>query len=151
MNYYAARQRESDGKFDYTCHNDGRTYPVGYCRAYRPFDDKDLGTIFCGDAARMAKENEKYGQYANKYHSDGHATADEAGSCYRRYLLDNRSRLHSKKNEDADVLNKCAICGKWCANLGEVDSWIHWYLCDEHLTQESLDELFPDVGSSFSS
>lgn len=31
MNYYDARQRESDKKWDYTKMNDGKVWPVGYC------------------------------------------------------------------------------------------------------------------------
>lgn len=31
MNYYDARQRKTDKKWDYTCMNDGRIWPVGYC------------------------------------------------------------------------------------------------------------------------
>lgn len=31
MNYYGARQREGDKKWDYTCKNDNRVWPVGYC------------------------------------------------------------------------------------------------------------------------
>lgn len=151
MNYYAARQRESDKRFDYTCLNDGRSWPVGYCHAYRPFDEKDLQVVFMGNADWMAKENEKYGQHADKYHKDGHATAEEACSCYKKYLLDHKSRLHAKKNEEADELHKCAICGAWCANMGEVDHFHHWHLCDEHLTRESLDKLFPEVGECCSS
>lgn len=32
MNYYGARQRKDDGRWNYTCTNDGMTWPVGYCR-----------------------------------------------------------------------------------------------------------------------
>jgi len=31
VNYYAARQRQDNGKWDFTCMNDGRGRPVGYC------------------------------------------------------------------------------------------------------------------------
>ena len=31
MNYYEARKRESDGRWDYTCMNDGRIWPIGNC------------------------------------------------------------------------------------------------------------------------
>ena len=33
MNYYGPRQRK-DGKWDYTCRNDGHIWPVGYCHEY---------------------------------------------------------------------------------------------------------------------
>lgn len=32
MNYYDARQLETSGRWHYTCKNDGRIWPVGYCR-----------------------------------------------------------------------------------------------------------------------
>lgn len=31
MNYYGPRQRKSDGKYHYTCMNDGQIWPVGFC------------------------------------------------------------------------------------------------------------------------
>jgi hypothetical protein len=31
MNYYEARQRKNSEKWDYTCTNDGESWPVGYC------------------------------------------------------------------------------------------------------------------------
>lgn len=31
MNRYNARQRQDNGKWDYTCMNDGRIWPAGYC------------------------------------------------------------------------------------------------------------------------
>jgi hypothetical protein len=31
VNYYDARKRQSDGRWDFTCMNDGEIWPVGYC------------------------------------------------------------------------------------------------------------------------
>lgn len=31
MNYYQARQRESDGRWAFTCRNDDNIWPVGWC------------------------------------------------------------------------------------------------------------------------
>jgi hypothetical protein len=31
MNYYMPRQRDTDKRWDYTCKNDNRIWPVGYC------------------------------------------------------------------------------------------------------------------------
>jgi hypothetical protein len=151
VNYYAARQRLSDGRWNYTMTNDGRTQAVGYCCAYRPFGADDLLAIFCGDAGRMAQENEEHGRHAGKYHSDGHASSEEACDCYRKYLLDHQSRLHALCKDDAEELHRCAICNDWCANMGKVGHLSHWFLCDAHLTQQSLEELFPSVGESWSS
>lgn len=32
MNYYKASQRKDTKRWDYTCTNDNRTWPIGYCR-----------------------------------------------------------------------------------------------------------------------
>ena len=39
MNYYGPRQRKSDGKFHYTCENDGQIWPVGLCAQGCPGHD----------------------------------------------------------------------------------------------------------------
>lgn len=46
MNYYKARQRESDGRWDYTCQNDGRVWSVGYCRKYKEWTKEQM-EMFC--------------------------------------------------------------------------------------------------------
>jgi len=39
VNYYCARQHATNGKWDYTCRNDGRIWPVGYCAEHRGTHD----------------------------------------------------------------------------------------------------------------
>jgi hypothetical protein len=81
MNHYCARQRESDKRWEYTCKNDYRVRPVGYCNGH-------------------------FGQ-GPKFHTDGHSSPEEACDCYREYLLDMELRL----NLECDGLNKCVVCG----------------------------------------
>lgn len=79
MNYYGARQRK-DGRWDYAVENNGNVRPVGYCHAYREWDDAAVNlTGIPADQPQVALA----AQFKHKHHADGHATADEACECYR--------------------------------------------------------------------
>lgn len=41
MNYYEARQLKDTGGWHYTCKNDDRVWPVGYCREHEPHATKE--------------------------------------------------------------------------------------------------------------
>lgn len=98
MNYYAARERLSDGRFDFTCRNDDKTWPVGYCHEYRQWSASDFNFMSEEAAAREAEKlNQKYEPVREAFHSDGHATAEEAQACYRRFLLDTRLEFSKDK------------------------------------------------------
>jgi hypothetical protein len=75
LNHYKARQRENDRRWDYTCANPRiATHAVGYCRAWKPLSEGSVG-LLPGEAEQY---NEKMAPFVGKFHSDGHATSEEA-------------------------------------------------------------------------
>lgn len=158
MNYYQPRQRESDKRFDYTNMRDQRVWPIGYCHAWEEFKP---GLAF--NQAMCDDHNARYGQFKEKYHTDGHATYEEACECYRRYLLDNELRLQPILIEEATEkrlqLSYCEFktegmeesCGVFTANVAMIAGTMReWSLCTAHLNRESVETLF-SVGQSVSS
>jgi hypothetical protein len=139
VNHYKARQREIDGRWDYTSGNSREgTHPVGYCHAYRPFTPERCTWM---TAQQCDKENTEQAPFVAKYHADGHATELEACECYREYLLDRRLRLYDPPS-DPDTLHKCAVCGAMTAGMAEVDME-HWFLCDAHRNRAEVEKLVP--------
>jgi hypothetical protein len=151
MNYYAARQRK-DGKWDYTCSNDGDIWPVGYCNT--GILSKGPETEPEGSFYRMSEiEWKSICDNKEKYHDHGHKTAEEACKCYKNYLLDNALRFHrptEEQKQKMDTQHKCKICSDWTQNMAELDLQ-HWYLCEKHLNRETVEKLFGNIGESWSS
>lgn len=138
MNYYQARKRESDGRWDFTCRNDDRIWPVGYCHEYRPFTGNERWMV--GGAEHAAKENAKEEPFRSKYHVDGHATAGEAANCYRRYVLDHRTHL---REEYPHTKLECVVCKEWTTLRASVDHGRSWPLCELHNNQDEVERLYP--------
>ena len=132
MNYYTARQR-TDGRWDFTCNG----HPWGYCRLYEEFKK---GSVFSD--GEVERYNLRYGKFKEKYHTDGHATKEEAGECYKQYLLDHKYR----GGEDSGTQRKCEVCKAWTSRFIEVDCHI-WMLCDEHQNRAEVEKLMeaPDT------
>ncbi len=139
MNYYAARQRQDDGRWDYTCIRDGKCWAVGYCHEYiEPVDSK--GVMY------SVGEREKVLENKSKYHNDGHATPEEAQNCYKQYLLD----FMVRRSQVDDKQVKCEVCKEWTQNLVEVNHSQVFYLCPAHDNKKELEKLVR-VGWSISS
>lgn len=135
MNYSDARQRQSDGRWDYTTNG----HPVGYCREWRDWDE-----------VTRALSPAAYAQYVadkDKYHSHGHATEDEARECYRDYILDHQLRLNLV---NSGTQSKCEICGEWTQKYAMLPFQI-FKLCDLHNNREEVEKLFGTVGQIISS
>lgn len=139
MNYYGPRQRQSDQRWDYTCKNDDRVWPVGYCHAYKEFDT----SLFYVSEAEIAEHDAT----KHKHHTEGHATEEEACECYRQYLFDHHLRLNQRCQ---DTQHKCEICGAWTDLFAEIDMQI-WHLCSEHNKMEIVDKLFEAPSEIWSS
>ncbi len=139
MNHYKARQRK-DGRWDYTCANDGKAWPVGYCHEYREPDPEDWIWKMHPDDAQRVRDNK------DKYHGCGHATEEEAQACYKKYLLENELSLNRKSS---NAQYKCKVCGEWTQLFAEVD-WHIFNLCEKHQNLESVEPLF-QIGESWSS
>lgn len=147
MNHYGPSQRQSTGRFDYTCSNRRTgTYPIGYCHSFKEFTPKFIP--FSQEECDRLNEKEK--PFLSKYHDDGHATADEACACYRVYLLDHETRFHDPP-EAPKTLHRCEICNEFTAGMAEVGNSDSWYLCDTHRNRETVEKLFSKVGECWSS
>lgn len=136
MRYYAARQRQSDKKWDFTCRNGDYTQPVGYCCAHLDFHEgilKLLG-LPCDDPMISRTK-----EFKEKHHTCGHDTQKEAEDCYREYLLDKRLRL---KLEHTNAMHPCVVCKEWTPLYAEVDTTTTWDLCEKHNTYEEVEKLF---------
>ncbi len=142
MNHYAARMRQSDHKWDFTCQNDGHVWPVGYCAGFpKPLDEK--ATSYCGDPNWI----EKLEPFRLKFHEDGHSTQEEAEDCYRSYLLDHRLNISVRFSS----AHRCGVCEVWTDKAAVVDHSHTYYLCDTHRTREEVESRFPKVSRICSS
>ena len=125
MNYFGARQRESDRRWDFTQKRDGSIWPVGYCSGKSEFSGS---------------------------HEDGHASADEACACYRKYLLETSARFDEDRAA-SNTQHRCEApdCTEWTSGVGMVDDTYRWWLCAQHRTHEMLEKLMPPVWTITSS
>lgn len=82
----------------------------------------------------------------------GHETPREAIECFHRFMLDNTIVLTPHDKADADTLHRCRICGKFTANVAHVGYGIRksFYLCDDHLSEESVRILLEPVDEFWS-
>jgi hypothetical protein len=144
MNYYGPRQRQGDKRWDYTCKNDGHTYPVGYCAPFRRWTDEELARF--GFSRQMVEADEKL---EAGHHEGGHATEGEACECYKKYLLDRYLRLGQV---DANHQNRCEVCGEFTQLYATIPSEMkHWVLCERHNTREGVEKVFPAPSEIWSS
>jgi hypothetical protein len=137
MNYLSAKQRGSDSRWDYTYNGS----PWGYCRAYSPIPDTIPG---------FKEWNEKVAPLAPKFHTDGHATEEEACECYKQYLLDTALRLQPAEPENAYQQHRCKVCHKFTACYAQVGAYRMFVLCPEHQTRAIVAGLLK-VGESWES
>lgn len=146
MNYYQARQRSETGVWDYTCRNDDRITPEGYCRQQigcpawtidKPFDRCEASCEHC--------HGEQF--IENPAYCGGHDTAELAEACFARFLLDQGSRETTLEgwagceHKDADGV-KCdeptKILVESTHPLGH-----QLVLCSEHRTAEAFTAAAP--------
>jgi hypothetical protein len=142
VNYYEPLQRKTDQRWDFT----KNVYPTGYCAGWREW--KPLEIYDDAHNAHWKQEWEtKILPHKDRYHSDGHATAEEAAECYKQYLLDRRLSLNRKSSNS---MHKCKICGEFTQLFAELDLQL-WHLCEAHNNRESIEKLFEAPGKIISS
>jgi hypothetical protein len=146
MNYYQPRQRKTDMRWDFTSMNDGHVWPVGYCDG--DFDKVKKRILDCDILPNREAEVVKLEKFASKFHSNGHATCDEAVECYRQYQLDQHLRLN--KHENPAELRRCAVCGTWTGHHADI-GMTTFDLCDQHLGRNWVEELFKGSSNIISS
>ena len=80
------RQRP-DGRWEYAAPD----FSIGYCQSAELVEAAIRGVVSAGliEESAVADDLARIYAHRNKYHADGHATADEAAECYRGFLADN--------------------------------------------------------------
>jgi len=131
MNYQQARQRKTDGRWDFTSMNDGVVHAIGYCCEYDAIDPSVIPI--------SEEEQNRLRSFAHKHHTDGHDTAEQAQECYKEYLLDHRLRLDQTMS---DQQQKCRICGAWTDKFATLSTTTLYVLCPEHNNRESVAQLY---------
>lgn len=147
MNYAEARQRQSDGRWDWSVRNGAVIRPSGYCAGPPP---DDPGLI---PAEHWRAHLEKIAPFRTKYHADGHATKEEAELCFYGYELD--QHLHEVSCPPSEQ-HACQVpaetsdepardCGVWTQKafaIGSYSTDLTW-LCDAHRTRQVFEALHP--------
>ena len=136
--YFQARARKSDGRFDYTvCTGSTEPYALGYCRGWREDSLEDLTTRF-GDvlAQGIVREQGALRPFKDRFHVDGHATGEEAEACYREFQLDTMLAFR----DDPSTQKQCTACGAWTTGYGELrgDLMRRAPLCVAHQTRADM-------------
>ena len=115
--YYQPLKLERGG-YHYTCSNSGGTFPLGYCcYAQSQIDDMRKTWEESSENTRWAYNTKSYYererkiqlQFINKYHVEGHSTADEAIRCYHQYLVDQCKLQYIDDREQ----KRCQECNEW--------------------------------------
>jgi hypothetical protein len=143
---YQVLQRQGNGRFDMTVSSDeeGWAHAIGYCTGWRGDPDEAecerLTKMFGeGFAERLQAEWKERLPFKDKFHTDGHATREEAAACYRQYELDCEIRFWDSKSEQ----KKCQVCEVWTTHRAELGESLsrHFILCPEHATREQVATL----------
>lgn len=130
MNYYQARQRQTDKRWDYTCRNGEHIFPVGYCQAWRDFDPP----------YNQGEQYERYLANKEKYHTGGHDSAEDAERCYYTYLHENRMRTVAMGT--TQVRCDYPDCQTWTSEGISVEYALAM-LCSAHRNKEGWMKVHP--------
>ena len=123
MQIFSAKLRV-DGRWDFTVTSGPRCRPIGYC---------------AGPRKPLSVEAWEHDGHGEKYHTDGHASPEDAASCWRQYRLD-KARLACALPEWA----RCTVPG--CEVETRVGARIDGFigvvpLCKEHKNREGLERI----------
>lgn len=133
---HSPRQRQSDMRWDFTVSSDeeGWAHATGYCVGWKDPDDsnRELKEKFGDNYLIRPDEAAKMRQFQSKYHSDGHATSQEASECHDEYELDFELRFH----ENPDEMLKCACCGDFTTGRATLGQFNRYTLCQQHQTRD---------------
>jgi len=134
--WLAPKQRLSDQRFDMCSSNTSgsRCYPIGYCHGRRELKPDEFVPAEIAD-----RENAKTLPFASKFHTNGHATAEEAAACYDEFQLDLELTFRESQNEQ----HKCQVCGAWTQGVADLGRSIsrRFYVCADHSTRGAIAAL----------
>lgn len=135
MNYEQARERKADGRWDWTNMRDGLIWATDYCAGFKPYAE------ICAALGmpNSPKAAERHDRYKDKYHTDGHATREEAERCHYDYQID-----HAREFKiGPDTQRKCAYpdCEAWTQNGLQIGNYELYLLCDGHRDRDGLERV----------
>ena len=146
MRHYRARERRLDDRWEYTVEVNGLSYPVGYCIKLPDLKSEyliaALGSVRSPAYLYYAKS---VADHSGSFHSDGHASKEEACICYRKYILDNRLRISVAF---ARAPAKCQICREQTYLMATVDA-TRFILCDQHRNRKQIEVIMPVIYERF--
>lgn len=139
MNYYQARQRKKDGRWDFTVLNDGNVRSCGYCTAWEEI------LRVRERAAEMGLPTNPHhdaliDSFQDKFHGDGHETPEEASECYKEYVLDIRTS-YTTGTRSTKHLCVAEGCEEYTSFGANADGRVFW-LCNTHRNRETVSGLF---------
>ena len=149
MRHYAARQRQSDMMWHYTCTHRDRTYPIGYCSPHKACDKCHLGYMIDG---RMCETCEGTALIRKAQPCEGHPTAEEACSHYKHYLVEKTTFHPDEPGADKGRGAGCDApgCKADEAGYAQVPGGQRYRFCADHLNTEGLKQVIK-VGESWES
>jgi hypothetical protein len=133
MRILRPRQR-TDGRWEMTVSSDEERWchPAGYCAGW-PSDD--LPTVVSPELCEQLRQRRL--PFRDKYHDDGHGSANLARACHREYELDQCVRVR----HDPETQHKCALCGAWTNTTVEVGNVVprRVVLCSQHQGRDDIE------------
>lgn len=133
---HQALQRKTDGRWDYTVSSDeeGWAHPAGYCGGWKEWTEEDEKRTAI---PWLRAEQEKHRLFKDKYHTDGHATPEEARRCHREYELDQDLEAY----EEEGAQRQCEVCSAWTTRRMQLGQFHRFTLCDAHATRDNVAAL----------
>lgn len=145
MNYAEARERQADHRWDWTNKRDNQVWAVGYCGGWHDWTDEQAARVGMPRDTLQADKETRDGPFRAKFHTDGHATKEEAERCFYEHSLD---RVHEIEN--SSIQHRCSVplplpgsfCDAWTTKGLESPGYggcfqVTW-LCDAHRNREGL-------------
>jgi len=143
--YWQPNRRQRDRRWDYTRTDADGTFAVGYCAGWvEPNAGALLVRLGAAHAAAVVAGVDALRPARAAFHRDGHATAAEAEECWRRYVLQHRTRVEPDDDE-AEERHRCAApgCAEFTSGALLLDFGVRrrLALCALHRTPEVAEEL----------
>lgn len=149
---YQPLQRVTDGRWNMTVSSDEEnwTHTIGFCcgkfdQVWKPYSG-DSDSLAWPTQEAYEAERARHAAHARFYHDNGHATADQALDCYRRYDV----LLHRREYFEQDVKKPCVVCNTWTMHRVLVGTSLptELVLCIAHCTTWDVYRALrrPDAG-----
>ena len=122
--------------------NDGVVRPKGYCAGWR--HDEQIPSYLEGLRERFEADRAHDEPLREKFHTDGHASAEEAVACFYAYCLDHLREFSARGYMICDVCEAPTSRG---FDGGHGSLIHHVALCDAHRTLDHVRAVVPCQGA----